>query len=194
MGKLLACFVALAAILAASSAAAQTPPPDLVCKPAKTVAVSVYGLWMGSGGTGGANGDPSIVVYDTLVTDVGSAWDTLNKNKVTASCTGTYALDVSFVKDSITTGTNCGAVGTFDDVYVTLWKQPVGGGSPVRIGNQFGAWAGEAAAPVYRPAASYHVAAHLDQGDAVFTQVSSDGGPFRCLASANFTVYKIGGQ
>ncbi len=101
---------------------------------------------------------------------------------------------MSFVKDAASTGTTCGSVGTYDDVYITFWRQPVAGGSPVLVGNQFGAWAGEVASPVYRSAASYHVVTQLDQGDSVFTQVSSDGGTFRCLASANFSAYKIGGQ
>ncbi len=66
--KLLAGIVAALTILAAQSAAGQT-----VCKPSRTVAVSAYGLWMGSGGHGGGSGDPSIVAYANLVTNVGSA-------------------------------------------------------------------------------------------------------------------------
>jgi len=190
MRKSFALVIGTFAILAVSSASAQTH--KAACRAADTYAASAYGMWMGSGGHLGGGGDPSILSYDHTVTNVGGAWDALNKNQFVVPCGGTFVLDVDFIKDAVTTGTDCGAVGTFDDVYITFWKQPADGSSPVLIGNSFGAWNGESAAPVYRAFASYQVAAEFDQGDAVFTKVASDGGKFRCIAMADISVFKLG--
>jgi hypothetical protein len=163
-----------------------------VCKAGNTIAASVYGRWMASGGDTSKGDDPTVLQYPFVVTNIGKAWDTVTQDTFTAPCSGTFAISVSFVKDSITTTQSCGTTaGTFDDVFVEVWRKP-SGGDPVRMGNEYGAWAGETGNTVYRSTASYAVTAALAQGDQVFTQVLSDGGLFRCLASANLDIHKIG--
>jgi hypothetical protein len=173
-------------------AAAQTPIDALICKPGKTVAASVYGLWMGSGGDSGMGDDPTVVQYPNLVTNIGGAWDDQNTKEIfTAPCTGTYTVSITFVRDSVSTTSNCGSTaGTSDDVYIEPWRKPVGGGDAKRIGNEKGAWAGQA--DISRSTGAYTVSARLDAGDQIYTLVLSDSGRFRCLASVNLDIHKIG--
>lgn len=180
-------FAALAA-----PTVAQTPHQTLICKPGKTVAASVYGLWMGSG-AGGSGDDPTIVQYPKTVTNIGEAWDETGHTTFTAPCLGTYTFSIVFVRDSTVTNSTCGpSAGTSDDIYVQLWRQPFGGGDPERIGSEKGAWAGATTSDSYRATGSYTVSARLQQGDQIYTLVLSDAGKFRCLASANLDIHKIG--
>jgi hypothetical protein len=182
-----------AALFSATAAAAQTPAAGAgVCKAGTTIAASVYGHWMGSGGDTANGDDPTVMQYQYVVTNIGKAWDTVTEDTFNAPCSGTYTINVSFLKDAITKTSDCGTTpGTFDDVYVQVWRKP-SGSDPVRIGNEYGAWAGETGNAVYRATASYQVTAALLQGDQIFTEVLSDGGVFRCLASANLDIHKIG--
>jgi hypothetical protein len=179
-----ACLVA--ASIAPPAAAQTASGSDVICRAAKTVAASVYGLWMGS------QGDPSLVPYQFIVSNIGNAWNG-STSTFTAPCSGTYTFNVTFVRDSVTTTENCGpTAGTFDDIYIEVWRQPVGGGPAKRIGNEKGAWAGQTGMDTYRATGAYAVSAHLDEGDQVYNLVLSDSGRFRCLASANFDAHKIG--
>lgn len=187
------CAAAAVIVSAAPVTKAQTASgADVICKAGKTVAASVYGLWTGSGGGGGSDGDPTLVQYSYIVTNIGNAWNG-NTEMFSAPCSGAYTVSLSLVRDSVSTTTDCGPnAGTNDDIYVQVWRQPVGGGDPKRIGNGKGAWAGVTGADTPREGASYAVSTHLDQGDQLYTLVLSDGGKFRCLASANLDIHKIG--
>lgn len=179
-----------AAFVAPTSA--QTPNQSLVCKPGKTVAASVYGLYQGSG-AGGSAGDPTVVQYPKTVTNIAGAWDEAGHTTFTAPCVGTYTFSIAFVRDSIVTDSTCGPnAGTSDDIYIEVWRQPFGGGDPKRIGNEKGAWAGQTSPDTYRATGAYTVSARLDQGDQVYTLVLSEDGKFRCLALVNLDIHKIG--
>jgi len=184
MKNLFASILACAAILAASSAAAQTP--NIICRAAMTYAVNAYAKWSGH------DSAHPIVVYDHLVTNVGNAWDTVNKDQFVAPCDGTFAFAVQYVRDTTQTIGTCSTTGTKNDIFVQFWKQPAGGGSPVLVGTNLGAWAGETDTGTYRMSASYEITTRLSQGDAIFTQVATEHGDYVCLGLANFTGFKVG--
>jgi hypothetical protein len=144
--------------------------------PNPTIAVSVAGQWLGTGGA------DTILNYATVITNVGGSpapW--IGGSIFLAPCPGHYFFTVSFVKD---TYYPCSANGgTQDDVSIYL----------TRNGSLIGpnaAWSGEGAGR--RGTGAFGVAVRLNQNDAVQSWVHSDGGQHRCLAAYNFTGFRIG--
>jgi len=181
MKSLFASIVALAAILAASSASAQTAP-EFICKPSKTVAASFWGQWLSF------PGPPAIVQYPNRLLNMGAAFDTID---FTAPCTGTYSFTVSFVRDA-DFHTRCTAQGTADDVYIQIWLHPADGGSDRLISSSKGAWAGQTPPQTGRATGADTIDALLSQNDMVYTKVLSDQAQPICLGVANFEGHKIG--
>jgi hypothetical protein len=144
--------------------------------PNPTIAVSVAGQWLGTGGA------DTILNYPTVITNVGGAPAPWTANSVfLAPCAGYYFFTVSFVKDSYYACS--GSVGTQDDVAVYLTRNG-------QLIGPNGAWSGEGTGR--RGTGAIGVAVRLNQNDAVQSWVRSDGGFHRCLAAYNFTGFRIG--
>jgi len=181
MKNLIASIVALAGILVASSAAAQTPP-DTFCKATQTFAASYWGEWLSLDGAG------QIVQYPKKTVNVGNAFDTTN---FTAPCSGVFSFTISFVRDA-DVHTKCTQQGTTDDVFIQVWLHPAAGGSDQLIGSHFGAWAGQTPTNVGRATGTVTVVAQLNQNDIVYTKALSDNAGPICLGEATFDASKIG--
>lgn len=150
-----------------------------VCAPAQPIAVSVFGAWHGSSGA------DSLVPYPNVITNEGNAWlpsSAWLPALFLAPCKGLYFFTISFVRDANYGPPQCaGGPGTEDDIVVYLTKNlglPIGG-----------AWAGEGDGK--RATGTYSVVLRLNVNDLILSYVRSDGGPARCLASYNFTGFRI---
>lgn len=125
-----------------------------------------------SGGAHVSSGSPSPLVYSTIYTNEGDAFDGTN---FTATYAGLYSFTVTFVKDTFNQG------GTDDDVWVSILQNGTGKGR---------ATAGQGAGA--RDSASYSVLLKLEVGDIVHTVVSSDeGGLQRHLPEHHFQGYRV---
>jgi hypothetical protein len=143
------------------------------------VAFHASGNWHGSAGA------DVPLAYPSIVTNVGNAYaNFFNIGIFTAPCDGQYFFTVTFVKDSYYV---CGGnVGTTDDVSIYLTK---GSATPTVIDPGHSAWSGEGAGR--RGTGVYSVVLTLLGGDQIATWVHSDGGPHRCLASYQFTGFRV---
>lgn len=152
------------------------------CPPAGPIAVSAYGIHMGS------SGDDSLVEYPNVVSSKGGAWP--GQDTFMAPCRGEYSFSISFNTDSAYT---CPSnVANQDDVEVYFVEStPPNYQDTHRVGSPYGAWRGELADDVKRGEAAYTLNLWLQAGDVIQTKVHSDGNGLRCLQAANFSAVRI---
>jgi hypothetical protein len=165
--------------LAARWKAAPRQRALMVACTTQKVAFHASGNWYGSAGA------DAPMVYPNIVTNVGTYYTNLFGliGVFTAPCDGQYFFTVTFVKDSYY---SCGgAVGTTDDVSIYLTK----GNANTPIDSGHSAWSGEDSGR--RSAGVYSVVLSLLGGDQIATWVHSDGGRHRCLASYQFTGFRV---